>query len=429
MAPALPLPSPRLRRAGAALVAGALLAIASAAGCGGDSGSREDGPSGSSDLELCRSQMRVYCEQQSVCDQKDYVWGSIDECIEAIGSMCDLFVMNPAVAETYGELLGANTRECFEQQAALGPSCRTPPTVTEADVEAYRAACSRDKVLPAPTKQLGEPCLIEYQCPRGALCTEPEEGCGTCVEVTEGKPCERRRDCGTFAGFECTREGICQRYAKVGESCEARTCDPLASLVCGADGTCATHAKRDEDCSARPCDEGLFLYCKPSTKRCTPKPRNAGESCAEDKVCGAGLFCNAGGTCKPLLTEGATCGGVATTEDPCDPLAGLRCDIQSGTCKLAYARVGESCEGSYPPSPDCWQSDCRRSDEPSGAGTCVAYARANESCADRQCATFLLCTAEKICKPMAEAIRELDAGAPAFGAENPFAACMPTSSP
>lgn len=426
-----PSPTPRLHRrvspktlAGLAL--GALLIALAAGGCGGDEDANGGG-GGGLDLESCRLTARANCETMALCRAKDFEFGTVEACEAAMASATCMGVDGTLGAD-YSELLsqytGPGYAECMERQRALGPSCRTPETVTEADVEAARAACTPEKVLPPPNRALGELCLVEHQCPRGAICARPEEkGCGTCVEVREGKACERARDCGTFTGFECTSEKICARYAGPGESCETRRCNPLASLVCANDRKCTTAAKREEACDVRPCDPGLFLHCSPTTKTCKTKPRKVGEPCMPDGVCGDGLFCDrTAGTCAALLLEGASCAGIVA-EAPCDPLRGLACDLESGLCKLAYTAVGQRCSESYPETPDCWQGYCKNE----GAqmfGTCTAYAQSGQPCGgEAKCATFLLCI-EGTCKTIAESGVFEDAGAGAAAAAEAYASCL-----
>ena len=426
-----------------AVALAAVTGLATAAGCGGGAGdpsggassgsSGPNGPGGGPDgngdwKAACEGYARFICETLAVCDAKDFAYGSVDECLVATkGTMCGL-------SETYAKLVGVDVTEtlftpgyqaCFEKQQALGPACRPSPTVTAEDVLAARAACSLDTVLGAPTKQIGDPCANVLQCPREAACLHPAEraGCGTCTTVTEGQACEGRSDCGLLSGFDC-ENNTCVRSAKLGESCETKRCDQLAMLVCGTDKKCGPLGKLDEPCDVRGCDGALFLYCSTTTKTCKTMPRNPGDSCQTDGVCGPGLFCDKGGACRALLGENAPCTGLTTGSDPCDNLLGLGCHPTSGTCTLKFARVGEKCRGSFPEqTPDCWQSHCE-GENAGASGTCVKYALSNESCAteDAKCAQFLFCVDKTTCKTLDApgVLDSLDAGA----ALDASAACL-----
>jgi len=391
-----------------------MVALAMASGCGSE---HEDGASGGGaagiDPETCRRAVGSLCQTRAACTAKDFAYGSVEACEEIFFSaMCEIPSYLQAGSELAGQILGPGYDECLRAQAALGPACLTPPTVTEADVAAARTACQPDKILPAPSRAIGEPCLVEHQCPRTATCIRPEKGCGTCEPVAEGKPCERARDCGTFTGFECSSKKVCTRVGQIGDACDERRCNPFDFLVCGNDKKCTTPAKRDEDCSVRPCDGALFLHCSAATKTCKPTPRKAGEPCMPDAVCGSGLFCNTtAGTCATLLLEGAPC-GVAPGQDPCDRLQGLACDPQTVTCKLGYSRIGQPCEGSFPSAPDCWQSDCVASPNGGGGpGICTAYMLRGQACGDdRKCVEGLLCHQGK-CSTVADTGILQDAGA------------------
>jgi len=85
----------------------------------------------------CQAQARIGCEQSFTCRRKDFSYPSVDACIATMSELCSEMERRGA---SLAALLGPGAADCFEKQATLGPFCRTPPTVTEADIEAARAA-------------------------------------------------------------------------------------------------------------------------------------------------------------------------------------------------------------------------------------------------------------------------------------------------
>lgn len=375
-------------------------------------------------VEACRAQALWNCQTLKECRAQDFAFASVEACTAAFAAgTCEL-------NGSYGldRVLGAGYPECQRRQTALGPSCLPAPTATEEDVLAARAACQPDKLVPPPTRAIGEACLSDVECPRSAVCHRADEkSCGVCTEVVEGRSCERRSECGAFTGFECSSAKTCTKRGEVGESCETKGCNPYASLVCNSEKKCAVAGRRDESCAVTACDTALFLYCSESSKTCKPLPRRVDDTCP-DGVCGAGLYCSPEKKCAAVLEEGADCASIAVP-NPCNSLHGLACDHSgsgptAGKCALAFARVGEPCgESNLQPLKECWQSHCV-GDTGVSPGRCVAYRQAGESCGgeEERCADFYLCTGG-VCRTAAEALATLDGGLP--DAASTFQGCLP----
>jgi hypothetical protein len=140
--------------------------------------------------------------------------------------------------------------------------------------------------------------------------------------------------CGALFRGTVAKGGACS----VDIQCEGGACRMESPNTCGV---CTGLAHEGDDCStaAVVCDDGL--YCSDQTQRCT-KAAGAGAPCQEDAPsCTGDLWCS-GGTCTPLLGEGASCGPDVDNLCALD----LTCDSKSSRCVKYVETVSaadESC--------------------------------------------------------------------------------------
>lgn len=379
------------------LVSGIVLVSVIGLGCG-------DGDSGgfAAWKELCPEQARFMCEEEAACSPSSFAYESIDECVAVTRKgLCEV----PAeLLQNFGGLgdafiLTDEAIECYRARIGLGPSCNPPADIDDMDVIAARAVCDPAATTPTGTGGAGDSCFADFECKGGFACVRGDGGiCGVCTAVSEGDSCEDS-ECGLLSGLYCDSNQVCVAYAGEGESCAEKSCDSSAYLTCASDQTCRKYALRGESCAMAPCDPELYLHCSATEgNTCTPTPRNVGDACP-DGLCGHGLACNAG-SCIALLGEGESCADALG--GACDVNAGLFCDSMSTTCTRMYANLGEACEGES--GMPCWQSACV-------GGTCTAYAREGEACADDfdgvECLDFLLCN-EGTCQTFASFYEDFD---------------------
>lgn len=366
--------------------------------------------------ELCPLQARFICEEEAACSPSSFAYESVDECEQvAREALCevplDLLQQFGGFSGSFG--LTDAAVECYRARVELGPSCNPPADVDDMDVLATRAICDPAEVLPTGSGGAGDSCLADFECGGSFACVRTDGSlCGVCTAISEGDSREDS-ECGLLTGLYCDENEVCVAYAESGESCAEKRCDSSANLTCASDQTCRPYALRDESCMLVPCDPQLFMHCSSTAgSTCVPTPRNVGDACP-DAVCGYGLTCDAG-SCIALLGEGESCAEALGTA--CDVNAGLYCDPATTTCTRMYASLGEACEGES--GMPCWQSQCVGGDGVA-SGTCTAYAREGEACADDfdgvECLDFLLCM-NGTCQTFASAYEDFD-DAGAFSCE------------
>jgi hypothetical protein len=375
----------------------ALAPVVGAAACGGASSGAASagdagGPLGPDLAAACEATATVQCLEEATCRPADFRYPSVDACVAATKSLCREL---SGVAAVFGLDVGGLDvdwnafLDCAKKKAALGPSCRPPPTVTAADVLAVREACALSKIARPGTRAAGAPCFVELQCQPGLICSTETDGpdagvCGTCKPLVEGASCTGQEQCGANLGFSCdAKTKTCVRNAHAGEACDARPCEPLEYLACDSTTKkCAPLARSGESCASIDCDTALFLFCSRVDQTCKPLPRNPGDACKPDGVCGAGLACDTTSfTCRALGGLGASCAAV-----PCDPSLGLGCTGSPPTCASAYAHPGDKCGWVGASNVQCFQSACDDS------GTCVAYGLDGAACkSSTTCAEFYSC--------------------------------------
>jgi hypothetical protein len=212
--------------------------------------------------------------------------------------------------------------------------------------------------LPAPSRQVGQPCVFSSQCASRACASAPHADfpdCGQCVSLVGlGEACDGLTR-GCEDGLECT--GMrCQPQPQFGL--------PLGA-ACERFGQCAP-------------DLRCQRFAEQASATCQPMP-GLNESCASDvRVCQSGTFCGADDRCQPASGIGATCGVSAG----CQPQLFCDTEAESRTCVPRRA-PGESCAGGgldYEQSNCAEGSLCRCDDGECTSSTCVIRRDAGEVC-------------------------------------------------
>ncbi|MCC6525858.1 MAG: hypothetical protein IT373_24640 [Polyangiaceae bacterium] len=209
--------------------------------------------------------------------------------------------------------------------------CPAGTTACEVPVCLPDDTCGLD---PAPARTA----CTDVQNPDGVLC----DGQGSCVE------CVDQTDC---AGTDLCETGSC-----VPESCSNLTQDGDETDVdCG--GSCSPCVNGDACVDASDCESGFCnaLVCA---------------ACTLDVDCGAGNYCEAGGTCAPQKLGGTVCAAAnecASGFCPADDL--VCCDVAcDGTCEACLAaKNGNAGNGTCGPVPAAADPD---TECPAGAATC-----------------------------------------------------------
>jgi hypothetical protein len=287
------------------------------------------------------------------------------------------------------ELSGAcdTDADCANGQC-IGDQCRVPVStkgllgfcVEDSDCDLETETCDYARCLPI------------YRNPLGSFCTEDSDceseycvgfACAEDLELGEGEPCEKTRDCKDFANLSCNL-GICTSEGSVpeGGDCdwEGRFACSLGQCIPGL-GKCRSKQANGVPCfQDEICISGICTYaictgdsCGNDTcdlwEKCgsTPNVFRSGstEACQEDcGLCEPGDRCAANMDCASGVCVLGFCGSVKhAIGHPCDEGE----DCVSGRCALDEVRENLSSL----PLPGLCIADC-------GNGTCEGV----EDCGD-----------------------------------------------
>ncbi len=253
---------------------------------------------------------------------------------------------------------------------------------------------------------VGAACDADRVCVTGATCITPTGSTARCVaNGTSGGACRpaaagsTRCDAGlscasercvpiVAAGAECDAAGAANICA-AGTACRgplgmSTTPTTFRCVVDGAlAGACRTAAPR--------CDTGLGCS---EISQCVPQVA-AGAMCSPvlyADVCASGTSCQAAGTARLCVADGALNGRCRTTDSPCD--AGLGCARATNLC-LTAAAIGAACDLTSTTSVCVTGSSCQGSP---GLYRCVADGVLGGQCrAAMGCDTGLGCNAMNYC--------------------------------
>lgn len=319
----------------------ALLALASAAGCGSPAADSNDaGLYGSFETDYCVPMAELVCERAAACG-----CGVSDEvgCVDRWRARC---VQDQAAADPAGHthLVLAGWRECLDRFRALDSCAYLPfeicPPVGVIDVEfdAGPGACIEG--LPCgdgsvcvggacmPLVQDGAACTFGFQCAPGLYCSSHDFVCRPLGDP--GEPCPD----GVCADNGVCLDGTCAVPGAVGASCTSSAACETA-LVCDASGHCAVPAEpctTDASC-------GRDATCTYVERTCED-PIAMGAPCALDFECGPTGWCD-GGVCGPLPSAGQPC--VSTR------LCGPGASCSSELVCVTDAGLGERCDPDFGP--------------------------------------------------------------------------------
>lgn len=212
----------------------------------------------------------------------------------------------------------------------------------------------------AAVKPTGAACVSELQCAAQDYCDSTTHVCTN--KPASGAPCSDSVICA--AGLACDPATTkCGPPPASGSPCALGSMGPVecaAGLGCLDSGTCGPLPTEGQACAIpHRCAPGLGCDFAVNGSFCV-KPHVAGETCTNDSVCMAGLFCNlAASTCTAIVPAGGACtdgnecgpGGTCLPSSPgskellCAPLPGV------GSSCFLDCKDGAYCSPNITPGP------------------------------------------------------------------------------
>ncbi len=265
---------------------------------------------------------------------------------------------------------------------------------------------------------VGAACDTDRVCMAGATCVTPATPAGStarCVaNGTSGGACRPVTATGTRcdAGLACSTSERCVPSLAAGMECDATG----AANVCAAGAACRGPLGMSTTPSTFRCvvDGALAGACRAAApscdtglgcsdiRQCVPLVA-AGAACSAAlyaDVCATGTSCQASGTARICVADGALNGRCRATDSSCD--AGLGCARATNLC-LAAAAVGAACDLASTTSVCVTGSSCQGSP---GLYRCVA-----DGVLGGQCRASMGCDAGLGCNAMNYCVTGIAAGA------------------
>ena len=334
---------------------------------GSDSGGATTG--GGTELKTasgyCAAVVDALCGAQASC----HVWTTKAACLAAPETINSL---EKCIANVGQDLLAVQSGKVSLDTASLGACLTKASNVCSSSAEITQ--CSR--VALKGSRKPGDPCTTTPECAPAGHC---KAGAAAC-------------------------QGVCQKYAQVGEGCGPSASDAqcAAGAYCAA-ATCAALKTKGVPCDGGG-DCGAGLTCAGGSCRTLAELQSYCKPGPEDGCVTKSTSCtttSAGVTkCVPTLahyvTAGAACGGdkvevvdgVNVTR-VCQK--GLHCDASASTCVADFA-VGTACAAT---KAECASTLC------DGTAKCVAVPGEGAACV-KFCAAGLRCIAGKCGKRLAD---------------------------
>jgi hypothetical protein len=259
-----------------------------------------------------------------------------------------------ACRSSSGGPAGSASTPCGDYFDAINANpCGTGPTLPDAETARLRSrfeqVCASYTTLPGSqiTGEDIESCAAAIQAGGCAAEGTTPEVCNVLGTLPAGGACNEN--------FQC-QSGVCFQTATVGEAGPALDDCGKCQMVPGVGQSCTTN-----------CAPGAACDTSMTPPTCVAVTQvAAGATCnGTTTVCGAGFYCDSGGTCAALLATGQACGSNGPCAPPAtclgqtcqapgatgaacgldsDCAAGLGCGVGSMTCgPVVWASAGQPC--------------------------------------------------------------------------------------
>jgi len=301
----------------------------------------------------------------------------------------------------------AGKKHCYPEAMACPPAkCKGHSDCSAKEV-CVAGFC--EQKLPAPTKELCQPCTKLSECSKGGFCQTPDGRGGRCLQACD-------------ADGLCPKDFLCKELFAGNKLCIPK--DNICRAACGQDSHCRGGLKcvsgvckrpggslAGEPCAKDlPCKSGLECLETPTGGRCyqtcgSPEG-SAGAPCKKGNVCDAGLNCLAFPGVPPVCVQYCNNGKKCTLGGSCFnlPVGGLAlCACQNdgqcgsgGKCNtiaFGFGACSKAQSAGCPAGQECAK-------QPAGKGACVRKGATGNQGLGQPCNQFSRCQAGLTCAPV-----------------------------